>query len=144
TDHGHPLHEYVGDATPGDVRGEGVDRLGARWYVLGPATRPAPTEARDRSCGRLDLSHRWTATVSVPASRTMTTSTPSTAIATTVSCVRRAGVRGAGLEGRPPATRATNAMTKVDAFTVGRTPSPPFAKAGAAAGGLAFMVGLSA
>jgi len=28
-----------------------------------------------------------------------------------------------------PATRATNAMTKVDAFTVGRTPSPPFAKA---------------
>lgn len=32
---GHPLYYYVGDAKPGDTRGEGLNQFGAKWYVLG-------------------------------------------------------------------------------------------------------------
>jgi predicted lipoprotein with Yx(FWY)xxD motif len=33
---GHPLYTYVGDAKPGDTRGQGLDQFGAEWYVLAP------------------------------------------------------------------------------------------------------------
>jgi predicted lipoprotein with Yx(FWY)xxD motif len=36
---GHPLYRYAGDAKPGDVRGQGVDQFGAKWYVLAPSGR---------------------------------------------------------------------------------------------------------
>jgi predicted lipoprotein with Yx(FWY)xxD motif len=34
---GHPLYYYVGDRTPGQTRGQGLNEFGARWYVLSPA-----------------------------------------------------------------------------------------------------------
>jgi predicted lipoprotein with Yx(FWY)xxD motif len=36
---GHPLYTYAGDATPGDVKGQGLDQFGAEWYVLAPSGR---------------------------------------------------------------------------------------------------------
>jgi predicted lipoprotein with Yx(FWY)xxD motif len=33
---GHPLYYYVGDRTPGQTRGQGLNQFGARWYVLAP------------------------------------------------------------------------------------------------------------
>jgi predicted lipoprotein with Yx(FWY)xxD motif len=33
---GHPLYAYAGDTRPGDVKGEGLDQFGAKWYVLAP------------------------------------------------------------------------------------------------------------
>jgi predicted lipoprotein with Yx(FWY)xxD motif len=32
---GHPLYTYVGDAKPGDTRGQGLDQFGAEWYAVG-------------------------------------------------------------------------------------------------------------
>jgi predicted lipoprotein with Yx(FWY)xxD motif len=54
TYNGHPLYYYVGDTSPGQVRGEGLNQFGAPWYVLGahggavtsaprPPARPAST-----------------------------------------------------------------------------------------------------
>jgi predicted lipoprotein with Yx(FWY)xxD motif len=48
---GHPLYYYVGDHSPGQTSGQGLNQFGALWYVLGPAgnavtsasTSPAPT-----------------------------------------------------------------------------------------------------
>ncbi len=34
---GHPLYYYVGDATPGNTRGQGLNEFGGLWYVLGPS-----------------------------------------------------------------------------------------------------------
>ena len=34
---GHPLYTYVGDAAPGDTKGEGLDQFGAKWYVVAPS-----------------------------------------------------------------------------------------------------------
>ena len=34
---GHPLYTYVGDAAPGDTKGQGLDQFGAEWYVLAPS-----------------------------------------------------------------------------------------------------------
>jgi predicted lipoprotein with Yx(FWY)xxD motif len=36
---GHPLYTYAGDATAGDVKGQGLDQFGAEWYVLAPSGR---------------------------------------------------------------------------------------------------------
>jgi predicted lipoprotein with Yx(FWY)xxD motif len=36
---GHPLYAYVGDAKPGDTKGEGLNQFGAKWYVLAPSGR---------------------------------------------------------------------------------------------------------
>jgi predicted lipoprotein with Yx(FWY)xxD motif len=36
---GHPLYTYAGDTKPGDVRGQGLDQFGAKWYVLAPSGR---------------------------------------------------------------------------------------------------------
>jgi predicted lipoprotein with Yx(FWY)xxD motif len=36
---GHPLYLYAGDATAGDVKGQGLDQFGAKWYVLAPSGR---------------------------------------------------------------------------------------------------------
>jgi predicted lipoprotein with Yx(FWY)xxD motif len=33
---GHPLYRYAGDNAPGDLRGQGLDQFGAKWFVLGP------------------------------------------------------------------------------------------------------------
>ena len=32
---GHPLYYYAGDNRPGDATGQGLDRFGAKWFVLG-------------------------------------------------------------------------------------------------------------
>lgn len=32
---GHPLYLYAGDASPGQVNGEGIESFGGTWYVLG-------------------------------------------------------------------------------------------------------------
>lgn len=45
---GHPLYYYVGDHQPGQVRGQGLNEFGARWYVLarsGKAVTSAPTRS---------------------------------------------------------------------------------------------------
>ena len=34
---GHPLYTYVGDAKPGDTKGQGLNQFGAQWYVLSPS-----------------------------------------------------------------------------------------------------------
>ncbi len=34
TYHGHPLYYFAGDNQPGDAAGQGLDRFGAKWYVL--------------------------------------------------------------------------------------------------------------
>jgi predicted lipoprotein with Yx(FWY)xxD motif len=33
---GHPLYYYVGDHTPSQTRGQGLNEFGALWYVLAP------------------------------------------------------------------------------------------------------------
>ena len=43
---GHPLYYYVGDRSPGQTSGQGLNQFGALWYVLGPggnAVTSAPT-----------------------------------------------------------------------------------------------------
>lgn len=35
----HPLYYYVGDTTPGDTNGQGLDQFGGKWYVVSPAGR---------------------------------------------------------------------------------------------------------
>jgi predicted lipoprotein with Yx(FWY)xxD motif len=45
---GHPLYDFVGDHTPGQTRGQGLNEFGARWYVLAPggtAVTSAPSAA---------------------------------------------------------------------------------------------------
>ena len=44
---GHPLYYYVGDAKPGDTRGQRLNQFGALWYVLGPGGH-AVTSASSR------------------------------------------------------------------------------------------------
>jgi predicted lipoprotein with Yx(FWY)xxD motif len=34
---GHPLYTYVGDAKPGETKGQGLNQFGAQWYVLSPS-----------------------------------------------------------------------------------------------------------
>jgi hypothetical protein len=49
---GHPLYYYVGDHQPGQVRGQGLNQFGARWYVLAPsgqAVTSAPTHSAPAS-----------------------------------------------------------------------------------------------
>ena len=36
---GHPLYTYVGDAGPGDTKGEGLNQFGAEWNVVSPSGR---------------------------------------------------------------------------------------------------------
>lgn len=36
---GHPLYTYAGDTRAGDVKGQGLDQFGAKWYVLAPSGR---------------------------------------------------------------------------------------------------------
>jgi predicted lipoprotein with Yx(FWY)xxD motif len=37
TYNGHPLYLFVGDSSPGDTNGEGINAFGAAWYVESPA-----------------------------------------------------------------------------------------------------------
>jgi predicted lipoprotein with Yx(FWY)xxD motif len=32
---GHPLYYFVGDKAAGDVTGQGINKFGAKWYVVG-------------------------------------------------------------------------------------------------------------
>jgi predicted lipoprotein with Yx(FWY)xxD motif len=34
TYNGHPLYYFVGDKSPGELSGQGLNEFGARWYVL--------------------------------------------------------------------------------------------------------------
>jgi predicted lipoprotein with Yx(FWY)xxD motif len=36
TYNGHPLYYFAGDKAPGDVRGQGLNQFGAKWYVVAP------------------------------------------------------------------------------------------------------------
>jgi predicted lipoprotein with Yx(FWY)xxD motif len=36
---GHPLYYYVGDRKAGDVRGQGLNQFGGKWYALRPSGR---------------------------------------------------------------------------------------------------------
>jgi predicted lipoprotein with Yx(FWY)xxD motif len=36
TYYGHPLYYYVGDHSPGQVKGQGLKQFGALWYVVSP------------------------------------------------------------------------------------------------------------
>jgi predicted lipoprotein with Yx(FWY)xxD motif len=33
----HPLYRFVGDTTPGNTNGQGLNAFGARWFVVSPA-----------------------------------------------------------------------------------------------------------
>lgn len=51
---GHPLYYFVGDKSPGQARGQGLDEFGARWYVLsssGSAITAAVRSAAPASTG---------------------------------------------------------------------------------------------
>jgi predicted lipoprotein with Yx(FWY)xxD motif len=37
TYNGHPLYYYVGDSSPGQVKGQALNQFGALWYVLAPS-----------------------------------------------------------------------------------------------------------
>ncbi|QHC24834.1 COG4315 family predicted lipoprotein [Streptomyces sp. GS7] len=47
TYNGHPLYYFIADRHPGDVRGQGSNDSGAKWWVLDPSgkeiTKPAPS-----------------------------------------------------------------------------------------------------
>jgi predicted lipoprotein with Yx(FWY)xxD motif len=46
TYNGHPLYYYVGDNSPGQTRGQGLNQFGALWYVVtasGTAVTSAPS-----------------------------------------------------------------------------------------------------
>jgi predicted lipoprotein with Yx(FWY)xxD motif len=34
---GHPLYYFIADKKPGDMRGQGINQFGAKWYVLAPS-----------------------------------------------------------------------------------------------------------
>jgi predicted lipoprotein with Yx(FWY)xxD motif len=34
---GHPLYYFVGDSAPGEVKGQGSDGFGAKWWLVDPA-----------------------------------------------------------------------------------------------------------
>jgi predicted lipoprotein with Yx(FWY)xxD motif len=36
---GHPLYYYVGDTSPGQTSGQGLNQFGAPWWVLAPSGR---------------------------------------------------------------------------------------------------------
>ena len=49
---GHPLYYYGGDATPGDVTGQGINSYGGHWWVLdaqGKAVKKAADTSTDGS-----------------------------------------------------------------------------------------------
>jgi predicted lipoprotein with Yx(FWY)xxD motif len=58
---GHPLYGFTGDRKPGDTHGEGLNKFGGLWYVVGPdgtavtssaaAPAAAPAPAPSRSTG---------------------------------------------------------------------------------------------
>ena len=39
---GFPIHQYLGDASPGETNGNGVRTSGGTWYVLEPDRVPGP------------------------------------------------------------------------------------------------------
>jgi predicted lipoprotein with Yx(FWY)xxD motif len=41
---GHPLYTYAGDGKPGDVKGQGLNQFGAKWYVLAPSGHKIDTD----------------------------------------------------------------------------------------------------
>ena len=51
TYNGHPLYYFANDKAAGDARGQGINRFGGGWYVVGPAgdkidsDAPAPAPA---------------------------------------------------------------------------------------------------
>jgi predicted lipoprotein with Yx(FWY)xxD motif len=57
TYNGHPLYYYIGDTSPGQTKGQGLNQFGALWYVLGTAgnavtsasSSPAPAPATTSS-----------------------------------------------------------------------------------------------
>jgi predicted lipoprotein with Yx(FWY)xxD motif len=62
TYNGHPLYYFTLDKTPGDTKGQGLNRFGAPWYVLTPAgdkidsdeaaaAPPAPTTTSSSGLG---------------------------------------------------------------------------------------------
>lgn len=46
---GHPLYTFVGDSTPGQTNGQGINLDGGVWFVVSPAgeplANPSPTDA---------------------------------------------------------------------------------------------------
>jgi predicted lipoprotein with Yx(FWY)xxD motif len=45
TYNGHPLYYYVGDHSPGQTSGQGLNQFGALWYVLGPRGKAVTSSA---------------------------------------------------------------------------------------------------
>jgi predicted lipoprotein with Yx(FWY)xxD motif len=55
TYNGHPLYYFLGDHSPGQTSGQGLNQFGARWYVLSPSggaiTSTAKASPPSRSTG---------------------------------------------------------------------------------------------
>jgi predicted lipoprotein with Yx(FWY)xxD motif len=51
TYNGHPLYYFEGDKNAGDTAGQGLDRFGAEWYVLGTNGDKVETGESDESGG---------------------------------------------------------------------------------------------
>jgi predicted lipoprotein with Yx(FWY)xxD motif len=54
TYNGHPLYFYVGDSSPGQTGGQGLNQFGALWFVVSPEGRAIksgthPQGSRERS-----------------------------------------------------------------------------------------------
>jgi predicted lipoprotein with Yx(FWY)xxD motif len=51
---GHPLYYYIGDRSPGQTRGQGLNQFGALWYVVaagGSAITSAPSSPAPAASG---------------------------------------------------------------------------------------------
>jgi predicted lipoprotein with Yx(FWY)xxD motif len=47
----HPLYLYAGDASPGEVNGNGLDQFGAEWYAVDSEGQAVKSPADDESSG---------------------------------------------------------------------------------------------
>lgn len=46
---GHPLYYFVGDHGSGETNGQGLNKFGARWYVVGPGGNAITTAPQAQS-----------------------------------------------------------------------------------------------
>ena len=48
---GHPLYYFLQDTAAGDLKGQGSDGFGAKWWVLSPTGQPITASATGSSSG---------------------------------------------------------------------------------------------
>ncbi|NUS17922.1 MAG: hypothetical protein HOY69_42085 [Streptomyces sp.] len=51
TYNGHPLYRFAPDTSPGNVRGQGLNNFGAKWYVVGTDGKQITTSPKSTPSG---------------------------------------------------------------------------------------------